>query len=223
MRVTAGGTSCDPTRLTSRSRQSTIEGHSALRDNKRTACGNPFVESLINLRALIGQNAVSYFDARTSQLHNPFAGVTRIYIDRAENHVSDSRLEYRVCTRSSASFCGARLESHVQRRASRHTCTEMAKAFNLSVIAAGPSMVSSCHDSVTDDENSANRGVRASLTKRLLCLVECRAHELFVSFSIHRFDRCIVVLARRGNAGSPARSCSRRVKNINATSAGTLQ
>jgi hypothetical protein len=65
----------------------------------------------------------------------------------------------------------------------------MAKAFNLSVIAAGPSMVSSRHDPVADDENRANRRIRASLAKRLLCLLECSAHELFVSFSIHRFDR----------------------------------
>jgi hypothetical protein len=71
----------------------------------------------------------------------------------------------------------------------------MAKAFNLSVIVAGPSMMSSRHHPVTDDENRANRGIRAGLTKPLLCLAECRAHELFVSFSIHRFDRCIVALA----------------------------
>jgi hypothetical protein len=77
----------------------------------------------------------------------------------------------------------------------------MAKAFNLSVIAAGPSMMSSRHDPVTDDKNRANRGIRASLTERLLCLVERHPHELFVSCSIHRFETSIVVLTRRGNAG----------------------
>jgi hypothetical protein len=82
----------------------------------------------------------------------------------------------------------------------------MAEAFNLSVIAPGSSMVSSRHDSVADNENRANRGVRASLTKRLLCLFERSAHELFVSFSIHRFETSIVVLTRRGNAGSPGAS-----------------
>jgi hypothetical protein len=81
----------------------------------------------------------------------------------------------------------------------------MAKAFNLSVIAAGPSMMSSRHDPVTDDKNRANRRIRASLTKRLLCLLDGRAHELFVSFSIHRFETSIVVLTRRGNAsGQPS-------------------
>jgi hypothetical protein len=81
----------------------------------------------------------------------------------------------------------------------------MAKAFNLRVIAAGGSMVSSGNHLVIDDENRANGGIRTSLTKRLLCLFECSAHELFVSFSNHRFDRCIVVLARRGIIGSPVR------------------
>jgi hypothetical protein len=56
-------------------------------------------------------------------------------------------------------------------------------------------MMSLCHDSVADDENCSNGGIRAGLTKRLLCLVECRAHELFVPFSIHRFEKSIVALA----------------------------
>jgi hypothetical protein len=202
MRVTAGGMSCDPTRLTSRSRQSTIEGHSAFCDNKRTPRDNPFVKSLVNLRALIGQNAVSYSDPRVSQLHNPFARVTRIYINRTDNHISDSRLKYRMCARTGASFCGARFQSNVKRGSSRHRRGEIAEAFNLGVLAAGPSMMSSRHDPVTDDENRANRGVRASLTERLLCLVERGTHELFVSFSIHRFETSIVVLTRRGNASA---------------------
>jgi hypothetical protein len=73
MCVTAGGTSCDPTRLTSRSRQSTVERHSAFCDNERALGDNPLVESLINLCAVIGQNALSNADARISQLHNAFA------------------------------------------------------------------------------------------------------------------------------------------------------
>src|SRR5438876_6154340 len=97
MRVTAGGMSCDPMRLTGRSRQSTIERHSALCDNKRTTCDNPFVESLINLCALISQNAVSYSDPRVSQLHNPFAGVAWFYVIRTDYIVSNLCLTYGIC------------------------------------------------------------------------------------------------------------------------------
>jgi hypothetical protein len=186
--MTSGGTSCDPARLARRSRQSAIEGHSTLCDNKRAPADNPLVESLVNLRAVFGQNALSYTHARVSQLHNTLAGMTRIYINRPDNHVSDSRLKYRVCARSSASFCGAGFQSNVKSRPSGHRRTEIAKALNLSVIAARSSMMSPRHDSVADDERRAHDGIRASLTKRFLCFVDRRAHELFVSSSIHRFE-----------------------------------
>jgi hypothetical protein len=47
----------------------------------------------------------------------------------------------------------------------------MAEAFNLSVIAARFPMMSFCHDSIADDKNCSDRGIRAGLTERLLCLV----------------------------------------------------
>jgi hypothetical protein len=190
----AGGTSCDPTRLSGRSRQSAIQRHSALCDNKRAPRDNPLVESLIKLRAVIGQNPFAHSCARISQLHNALAGVSRIYVHRANNYVSDSSLEYRICARSGASFCGARFQSNVERRASRNRSTEIAETFNLGMIAARSSMVPLCHDSVADDEDCAHRGIWARLTERLPRLIERRAHELFVSFSIHRFETSIVVL-----------------------------
>src|SRR5215510_14877623 len=63
-------------------------------------------------------------------------------------------------------------------------------------------MMSSRHDSIVDNENRSNRWIRASLTERFFCLVECRAHELLVSCSIHSLGKSIVVLARPGNAAS---------------------
>jgi hypothetical protein len=54
------------------------------------------------------------------------------------------------------------------------------------VIASGHSMMAFRHDSVADDEDGAHSGIRASLTKRFLCFVQRRAHELFVSSSIHQ-------------------------------------
>jgi hypothetical protein len=121
--------------------------------------------------------------------------VTRIYVNRADNHVSDARLKYRIRARGGASFCGARFQSNVKRRPSGHGRGKITEAFNLSVIAARSSMMSSCHDLVVDNEDRAHGWIRAGLTKRLLCLVERRTHELFVSSSIHRFETSIVALA----------------------------
>jgi hypothetical protein len=73
MCVTAGKGTCDPARLTGGPGQSTIERHSALCDNEGAPGNNPLVESLINLRAVIGQNALSYPDTRILQLHNALA------------------------------------------------------------------------------------------------------------------------------------------------------
>ena len=61
----------------------------------------------------------------------------------------------------------------------------MAEAFNLSMIAARSPVVSFCDDLIVDDENGPDRGIRARLTKRLPRLVECSAHELFVSVGCH--------------------------------------
>jgi hypothetical protein len=155
------------------------------------------------LRAIIGQNALSHVDARLSQLRNTIAGMPRIYINRSDNHVPDARLKYRFRAGSSVSSCGARLESNVKRSPRGHRCGEIAKAFDLSVIAARSSMVSFCHNSVANDEDRSHRGIRAGLTKRFHCLVQRGAHEPFVSFSIHIFETSIIVFALRGNACCP--------------------
>jgi hypothetical protein len=79
------------------------------------------------------------------------AGMTRIYVNRADNDVSDSSLQYCLCAWTSTSGCGAGLKSYVQGRASRHTRSEIAKAFNLSVIATRSPVVPFGHDSIFDD------------------------------------------------------------------------
>jgi hypothetical protein len=112
-----------------------------------------------------------------------------IHVNRADNHVSDSSLEYRICARSGASFCGARFQGNVKRCTDGHGCAEIAEAFNLSVIVARSSMMSLCHDSVADDENCAHRGIRAGPAKRSFCFFQRGAHELFVSFGLHRVAR----------------------------------
>jgi hypothetical protein len=63
---------------------------------------------------------------------------------------------------------------------------KIAETLNLSVIATCSSMISFRHNLIINDKNRSDCGVRASLTERLLCFLECHAHELFVSSSIHR-------------------------------------
>jgi hypothetical protein len=66
VRVTTGTKARNPTRLTWVARQSTIEAHAAFSDHKRPPSNNPFVESLVKSRAVVGQDAIAYFDARIS-------------------------------------------------------------------------------------------------------------------------------------------------------------
>jgi hypothetical protein len=56
------------------------------------------------------------------------------------------------------------------------------------------------HNSIADNENRSNGGIRTGLAERLFCLLERCPHELFVSSSVHRFDSSIVVLFGQGNA-----------------------
>ena len=79
-------------------------------------------------------------------------------------------------------------------------------------------MVSSRHDSVTDDENRANRRIRARLAERLPCLVKRGTHELFVWFSIHRFETSLVVLERLRQRGPREYLHLPRYQNIDPTS-----
>jgi hypothetical protein len=146
------------------------------------------------LRAFIGQNALSHSDASISQLHDAFARVAWIHVSRADNHVSNSSLEYCICARSSASFCGARFQRNVKRGPGGHGRGEIAEAFNLGVIATGLPMMTFSDDSITDDQNRSDGGIGAGVTERLPRLVERSAHELFVSFALHWFEKSIVVL-----------------------------
>src|SRR5206468_931353 len=104
-------------------------------------------------------------------LLDAFAGVARIYVRRADHYVFDSRLNYRICARSSASCRGARLQRNVQRGASRHTRTEITKAFDLGVIEARLPMIPFRYYPVLDDQNRSNSGIWARLAKRLFRLV----------------------------------------------------
>jgi hypothetical protein len=169
--VAAGQTICDPTRLAGRPRQATIKRHPAFCDDERAPTDDPLVESLVKPRALIGQYAFSHFDARISQLLDAFAGVARIYVSRADHHVFDSSFDYCVCARSSPPCRGARLQSNVQRGAPRHTRTEIAEAFNLSVIATRFPVVPSRYYSIVNDQNCSHSWIGASLAQRFFCLV----------------------------------------------------
>jgi hypothetical protein len=169
--VTSGGAPGDPARLNSRSCQSTIKRHPALCDNKRAPSHDPLVESLIDLSAFVSQNAISHVHTGFSQLHDAFAGVPRVYVNRADNNISHTSVEYRICAWSSAPRCRTWLQSNVQRGPHGHGRAEIAKAVNLSVIASRFPMVSFRYNPIVYDQNRANSRIRAGLSERLFCLV----------------------------------------------------
>jgi hypothetical protein len=187
--MTASRSPGDPASFAGRSRQSTIKRHPAFCDYERVLTNNPLIESLVKLRTIIGQNAVSHSDACISQLDNSSAGVARIYVSRANHYVFDSRLGYRFRARSSAPCRGARLQSNVKRGASRHTRTEIAKALNLSVIATRLPMMPFRHYSIADYQNRSHSWIGARPAARLFGLVQRSVHELFVAFRRHCFER----------------------------------
>src|SRR6266581_7815949 len=125
-----------------RPRQPTIKRHPALCDDEWAPSDNPLIESLVNLRAFISQNSFPHIHTRIAQLHYAFAAVPRVYVNRADNDVFNTGVEYRICAWSSASCRGARLQSNVQRGPRRHGGTEIAETLNLSVIATRFPMVS---------------------------------------------------------------------------------
>jgi hypothetical protein len=166
-----GRTSGDPARLESRPRQSTIKGHPALCDDERALTGDPLVESLVKPRTLIGQEPFPHCDTCISQLHDALAGVPRIYVSRADDDVSNTSAEYCICARSSAPRGRTRLQGNVQHGPRRHRRTEIAKALDLSVIAARFSMVSFRYYPIVYDQNRSNSRIRACLAERLFRLV----------------------------------------------------
>jgi hypothetical protein len=96
-------------------------------------------------------------------LHDAFAGVARIYVNRADNHVSNTSVEYRICARSSAPRSRARLERDVQRGARRRGRAKIAETLNLSVIATRFAMMSFRYYSIVYDQNRSNGWIRARL------------------------------------------------------------
>jgi hypothetical protein len=157
----------DPARLLGGPRQSAIKRHPALCDDEWLPGDNPLIESLVDPRALIGQNALPYLHTRISQLRDTFAAVPRVHVNCADNHASNPSLEYRVCARRSTSSCGTRLQRDIKRGSRRHGRAETAEALNLSVIATCFPMMSLRYNSIINDEHCANYRIRARLAERL--------------------------------------------------------
>jgi hypothetical protein len=160
----------DPARLFGGPCQSTIKRHPAFCDDEWPPSDNPLVESLVELRAFIGQNALPHLHTGISQLRETVAAVPRVYVDCSDHHASNASLEYRVCARSSAPSRGTRFQRNVERASCRYGRTEIAQTLNFSVIAARLSMMSFRHYSIVNDEHCANCRVRARLAERLLGL-----------------------------------------------------
>jgi hypothetical protein len=165
-----GGRPRDPARLLGGPRQSTIKRHPAFCDDEWPPGDNPLVESLVEPRALIGQNALPHLDTRILQLRDTVAAVPRVHVNCADHDASNASLEYRVCAWSSAPGRGTWLQSNVERASCRYGRIEIAQTLNLSVIAARFSMMSFRDYSIVNDEHCANCRVRARLAERLLGL-----------------------------------------------------
>ena len=161
------GRVCDPARLTGRTRQSTIQRHPAFRDQKRAPGDNPFVERFVKPCALLCQDALSQPNACIPQPRNAFAQVTWIYVDGADNYVSDSSLEDCVCARGRAPDCGTGFQSNIQCSASRNGGSEIAQAFDLSMVVASSAMVAFCYYPIVNDQNGSDSGIRTCAS---LCL-----------------------------------------------------
>src|SRR4030095_8513873 len=101
--MTTGRRTCNPARFAVGARQSTIKRHAALCDDQRLPAHNTFIESLLKARAVLGQDALSHFDACIAQPPDALAVMARIHVHRADYYCPDSSLDNRIGARSSAS------------------------------------------------------------------------------------------------------------------------
>jgi len=167
---------------------------------------NPFVKSLVKACALPGQNALSDFDARISQLRDAFAGVARIDIHRADNYFPDPCLKDRIRAWGSTSDSGARFKSNVQRGTGRHGGVEITEAFEFGVLPACSSMVSFCHYPIVNSQNRSDSGIGTRLTLCFFGFLECRAHEPFISLR-RGHERSVGVVLQPGNVFCACKLC----------------
>jgi hypothetical protein len=164
-----------------RTRQSTIKGHAALCDDKRLPAHDPFVESLVKVRTVLCQDAVSNSDACIAQPPDTSTVMVRIHVHRADNYCPDSSLENRFGARSSAPNRGTGFERNVEGCASRHFRAEVSETFDLSVFMTRSSVMSFCHNAIVNDQHCADSGIGARLTLCFFGFLQRLAHELFIS------------------------------------------
>ena len=189
MCVAPGVASGDPPGLARRAGQPPIDRHAALCDYKWLPSDDPFVESFVKPRALFRQDSFPHCDPCISQFDHTSPRVARIQICRADHYVFDSSADY--CVRARRSPPGRRtgFESYVKYRPRWDRGTEIAQTFNLSVRVSCLAMVSFRHYLIVDDQNRSHSGIGARLAERLFCFFQRSAHELFVSFPRHCFER----------------------------------
>jgi hypothetical protein len=197
--VTACGRAGNPTRLTRTSRQSAVETHAALCDHKRPPSNNPFVESLVKSRAVVGQDGIAYFDARISKLRNASPTVTRICVHRADNNVLYTGPDDRGRAGGRATNRGTGFQSNVERGASGHVGGKVAEALDLSMFMACSSMVAPCHNPIVNRKDRTDGRIGTRLSLCFFRFVQRGTHKPLVSLCPHRHDKSIVAHARSGN------------------------
>src|SRR5690349_18078797 len=108
-----------------------------------------------------------------------------IYVRCADDDVSESSLDDRVCARRSAACCRTRLESHVKRRDRRNGRTEIAQTFNFRMGVPCFAVMSFRHYPTINHQDSAHSGIGTRPAECLFCLVQRSAHKLFVPVCRH--------------------------------------
>src|SRR4030095_3834274 len=138
-RVLPGRSSRNPARFTRSARQSTIQRHSALYDDKRLPAHYPFVESLVKARTRLCQDALSHFDACFAQPRDASSVMARIHVHRANHYFPDSSVENRIGTWGSEPDCGTGLECNKERCPTRNVGAKVAQTRDLAGFGGCPS------------------------------------------------------------------------------------
>ena len=162
-----GRRSCNPARFIRRARQPTVKRHAAFCDDERLAAHYPFVESLVQARAVLRQDALSHFDACIAQPRDASSVMARIHVHRAHNYFPDSSPKNRIGAGGGEPNCGTGLECNVERCTSGHVGAEVAQTLDLRVIMPRSSVMSSCHYPIANHQHCADSGIGACLA---LCL-----------------------------------------------------
>src|SRR5581483_5263261 len=131
--VLPGGGSCQPARFAFAATQASVQTHCAFRNNKWNARRDPFIERLVQCRALFCENAGLHGNAGVLQNFEASATMSGIRISRADHYRTYPAADNLFGARTGASFGRTRLQGHVKRGIFRNFTAHAAQTFNFRV------------------------------------------------------------------------------------------